>query len=258
MPTTTRAQNQQQVLSESAVFRAASSPRQFKHVSGIKTRSRVREGASECIWLNPQARKRRKTELDPCPFFFGSAYEKAYAEKFSSRKRLYIQPPSVPKVAFTQIPAKLTTPSTTVEKSLSPVHRQKCHVSSADKDVFCKALQSIWKHTRSLKNKHMYCTVKINNVSKKIFKHFICQWGHSVKARAGRPRYVQQMTAKEAENILGDFTWEPEIMGDDDVVAYWMATDDTPVTFSWYPETYVLKAHTKFEYLNEDGVPILH
>ena len=34
---------------------------------------------------------------------------------------------------------------------------------------------------------------------------------HSVKARAGRPRYVQQMTAKEAENILGDFTWEPEM-----------------------------------------------
>ena len=47
-------------------------------------------------------------------------------------------------------------------------------------------------------------------------------------------------------------------MGDNDVVAYWMATDDTPVTFSWYPETYVLKVHTKFEYLNEDGVPILH
>lgn len=37
MPTTTRAQNQQQVLSESAVFRAASSPRQFKHVSGISS-----------------------------------------------------------------------------------------------------------------------------------------------------------------------------------------------------------------------------
>ena len=34
---------------------------------------------------------------------------------------------------------------------------------------------------------------------------------HSAKARAGRPRYVQQMTAKEAENILGDFTWEPEM-----------------------------------------------